>query len=509
MGERKENKGLASLEDILNNESSETNDIQDKITNDDSAELNSDAKRIFEIPSEPNESDSSEMPNPLDTGEDGSNTKEDNSETEANTNNELINSIQGMEEVLNELEKPEENSNGIEYSNEPSNLGEVEYPANSINESDNYDNVEYPTEVNKVEKPSNNNQSKGAYFGFEQRILLFSILFIVPFVIGFFLIFKSLYVNNAEYINYTETSDLDYKVYLKENSFYDEQFLGKDMLYVASLIDHVDIDFLYNFSISEKLDLDLKYTIEGVLSITDGDGKKTYLTKTYELAPGEVVSMKDKQDHTINERIIIDYEHYNQIANSFKATYGVDTSSKLSVYLKVEKASNDSKIKDISNENNMLIEIPLSQRSVSISMDYNNINNNSSLTRKKSVSIGNILLLGIALLFIAVSIFSLVKLLKLFGLLSDSKTAHDRYVEKLMRQYDRLIVEHFTCPDLQKFNVIKIKDFNELLDMRDNLKTPILYYNVSKHQKSYFYIQNYKDLYLLIIKDVDLENKKK
>ena len=79
----------------------------------------------------------------------------------------------------------------------------------------------------------------------------------------------------------------------------------------------------------------------------------------------------------------------------------------------------------------------------------------------------------------------------------------------MMRQYDRLIVEHFTCPDLQKFNVIKIKDFNELLDMRDNLKTPILYYNVQKHLKSYFYIQNYKDLYLLVIKDVDLENEKK
>ena len=59
------------------------------------------------------------------------------------------------------------------------------------------------------------------------------------------------------------------------------------------------------------------------------------------------------------------------------------------IYLNVEKTSKTDVIKDMENDNNMLIEIPLSQRSVSISMNYKDINRNSSLVKKSSVSVNS------------------------------------------------------------------------------------------------------------------------
>ena len=361
------------------------------------------------------------------------------------------------------------------------------------------------TQNQRFENSNTPNNANTKYVSYESRVIRFSLLFVIFFVGGFFLMLKSFKFNQEEYIDYTETTNLDYRVYLKENDFYEEKYLDKGMLYVASLIDHIDIDFLYNFNITEKVDLDFKYNITGVLSITDNDGKNVYLTKDYTLLEDKAFKMNGEQDHTIKENITIDYGAYNKLANSFKATYGLDTSSKLTIYLNVDKTSHDDTIKDVEKANNMLIEIPLSQRSVSISMDYKDINRNSSLVKKSSVTVNSALFVVIAVILILVSFFGLFKLLKLLGLMSNKKSPYDKFIAKMMRQYDRLIVVHYTCPDLSNYNVIKIKEFNELLDMRDNLKVPIMYYNVTDHQKSYFYIVNNNDLYLLVLKSVDFE----
>lgn len=357
----------------------------------------------------------------------------------------------------------------------------------------------------KPTKTTSTNNSNGKYVSYENRVVRFSLFFVVFFLVGFFIMYKSFTFNQEKYINYAEQTNLDYKVYLKENKFYEDKYLDKGMLYVASLIDKIDIDFLYNFNISEKVDLDFKYNITGVLSITDNDGKNVYLTKDYKLLDDKTFSLRGEQDHTIKENIVIDYGAYNKLANSFKSTYGLDTSSKLTVYLNVDKTSSNQDIKDVEKANNMLIEIPLSQRSVSISMDYKDINRNSSLVKKSSVTVNNTLFVIVGAILILVSFYGLYRLLKLLGLLSPKKSAYDKYIAKMMRQYDRLIVVHYTCPDLSNYNVVKIKEFNELLDMRDNLKVPIMYYNVTDHQKSYFYIINNNDLYLLVLKSVDFE----
>ena len=58
-----------------------------------------------------------------------------------------------------------------------------------------------------------------------------------------------------------------------------------------------------------------------------------------------------------------------------------------------------------------------------------------------------------------------------------------------------------------RFLLYIISKFEELLDVRDNLKLPIMYYVVTKHTKCCFYIKHNDDLYLLTIKSVDLEQK--
>ena len=45
--------------------------------------------------------------------------------------------------------------------------------------------------------------------------------------------------NKTYYVDYTEKSSVDYGVYLKENGFYEENYVDKDYAYIASLIDKI------------------------------------------------------------------------------------------------------------------------------------------------------------------------------------------------------------------------------------------------------------------------------
>ena len=54
-------------------------------------------------------------------------------------------------------------------------------------------------------------------------------------------------------------------------------------------------------------------------------------------------------------------------------------------------------------------------------------------------------------------------------------------------------------------NVIEVRSFTELLDARDNLNLPILYLNTIPHEEGLFYILNNTDLYILLIKNDDLD----
>ena len=410
---------------------------------------------------------------------DSSNTIDDSLVNKENSITEIIDDNKNIESS-NVLYESKNDNLMVEKSNEKIDNISIDYtPHNSIN--------------NKK------------YISYERRLLRFSVVFILSFAIGVILLYQSLIIKNEEYINYTEKSNLDYRVFLKENDFYEDKFLNKDMLYVASLIDYIDIDYLYNFNISEKVDLDFNYNISAKLSIMDSEGKKIYLTKDYKLSEDKNFSLKGSQDHTIIEHISIDYDEYNKIANSFKSTYGLETTSKLSVYLNIDKKSNDDKIKELSPTNNMLIEIPLSEKSISIQMDYKDINNNSNIIKQKSISISNYILAIVAGILLIISLYAVISLLRLIGLLSPKKSKYDKYISKIMRQYDRLIVNSYTCPNLRNYNVVKIKEFNELLDMRDNLKLPIMYYSIIENQKCYFYIVNNTDLYLFILKAVDFD----
>ncbi len=331
------------------------------------------------------------------------------------------------------------------------------------------------------------------------KLILCIILFILSFTICIFFASKTVERKETTPINYSQKGNVDYKVYLNPNDFYAENYLEMNKTYVASLINYIDIDFNYLFNIDKEMDLAFEYKIIGELAIANSKGSGKYLEKEYILSDSKIKKMvKDKQ-LSIKENIKIDYGYYNQLASSFKSTYGVDINSYLNVYMEV-KVLNDGEEKLFDEPSKLLLSIPLSEKAIEINFDSSNQNIVKQMKNDTEVIFNqDYLILEIA--FLIPSCVFLVIIISKLVLILDIYTPYDKYVNRTLKEYDRLIVETNSLINTKSYNMIKVKNFNELLDARDNLKLPIIYFNTIPHREGIFYIINEKNIYLLQIDD--------
>ncbi len=345
------------------------------------------------------------------------------------------------------------------------------------------------------------NDDNNKYLGFNSRLYIYTVLFMIVLVLSSFFFSRAFNYSTAHTIDYSEKSEVNYKVYLKNNDFYDEEYLTKDKLYIASIIDKIDIDFDYDFFVNENIDLDFNCEIIGKLIIQNEQKNSIYYEKEYVLDKKSLYSIKNKSTNNIKKSISIDYDYYNDLANSFKNEYKINPVSSLIIYFKVTKDGDN--FTSLNNNSTMEVDIPLSKQSVNISLNYKKINNDSKLLKKSEVKLNNYLYLIISIILLGINLFVLYKLIKLLRVIVGKRSKYQRYVNKLLRQYDRVIInsnEEFNN-NLEK---VKISDFKELLDLRDISKLPIKYY-VPNSNKCFFYIEYDNKVYLYTIKKVDYE----
>ena len=346
----------------------------------------------------------------------------------------------------------------------------------------------------------------------KQRLSLFGkafiyfVVFIVSVSLGTLLLKNSFFFRKDKVVNYTEKSNLDYKVYLKENDFYEDEYLGKDMLYVATLIDKIAVDFDYNFNSEANQDIEFTYSIIANLSITNPTGTKSFFEKKYPLVEEKKINLKNGTSQLISEKIKLDYPYYNTLANSFKSQYGVDSESKLTVYMVINKSSSSDNAVIIGSSSVMNVSVPLSERAVDIRLDYKEINETSSIIQKDNITIKDYIPFGLACGLLLASLIMAVNIVRTLAKMIHKKSIYDRYVSKLLKEYDRLIAESSTLMSFKEKEIINIKKFTELLDIHDNLQLPIMYYEVTPHDLCYFYINHENVVYLLELSSEELES---
>lgn len=308
-------------------------------------------------------------------------------------------------------------------------------------------------------------------------------------------------------LNYNEIGKVDYKVYLKENSYYNEKFLPKGMKYIANLINTINVDFKYEIHSSDNLDYTYKYKVSANLVITDKSDKTKVLYEKPSTLVEEVINKVTDNNFIINEDVDIDYDEYNDYINAFKKDYALTVDSNLILTMEVETNGVYPTTDDLASKNQLQISIPLSEQTIDISMDSKELNTSGNLSGQAEFKVNNVILLiaGITLGLLGIIIFGIA--IYLYITTKKKKDLYQTTVSKYLKEYDRVIVSS-KQPNIDERlfdEIIRVMTIEELVDLHDMTGKPIIYYEVIPNEKSYFIIINDRLLYKLTITKAWLE----
>lgn len=333
-----------------------------------------------------------------------------------------------------------------------------------------------------------------------RRGVLFKLL-ILPCLLT--LIVSIVLLNNSFSINghianvgYNEVGNADYKVYLKQNNYYDSKYLNSGMQYVASLISSINTKFNYEIHSDKNVEYLYSYHVTGDLIIYDpNDESKILYTKKYHLLDNKTEKIKSN-NLVVNEDIDIDYDEYNNYVNSYKRDYGISANSKLVVTMDIQVKGNDPKSENKMNHKNQLqISIPLSEQTINIDINSDKIDYRGSLFSSIGPTITNKILFPFGLLLFLLSLAGLGAAIWLF-INYRKKNIYLITLHKFLRDYDRLIVNATDSISEKKFErVIPVSSFLELVDAAQNNRTSILFFEAIPGEKSFFLVIKDNTLY--------------
>lgn len=376
-------------------------------------------------------------------------------------------------------------------------------------------------EVSNTKKEENSTKEKTSdkhaynvnskrYFGYNERLLINVITIFSFLILSIVFLTSSISIKSKSKVYYNQSSSVDYKVYLKPNDYYKDPYLDKNMQYIASLIDNVDVNFSYFFNANQSINYKYSYYVKADVSVTDSQDKsKIIYSNSDKLTEPVYFTRQNSNGFNISQNVKVDYSKYNDLVKTFKSSYAISANSNLVLSLCVEIVDEKGNmIRSYDSSDSSKITIPLTEQMIDISIDSKNINNSNNVNIYKEFSIGNKLLFGLSIASFIIFIASIIKLIMFLNKTAARKTLYDLTLNKILKEYDRVIVNSKKIVDANE-NVIDVKNFNELLDVRDNLEKPIIFSEIHKGQKSIFVVKTPNETYRYVLKLSDLEEEKK
>ena len=291
----------------------------------------------------------------------------------------------------------------------------------------------------------------------------------ITLFIGIFLLIFYITRTKNQYIIYNDKANIDYKVYLKEDDSYNEN----KTRYMASLIKTIKTNFQYNLDFSLKAKYRYSYHVVAEVGVEDEKSASNIYHFSEDLVNKKLTV--GEENLSIQEKLNIDYSHYNDLISKFKDTYDLNsTTSHLNLYLYVTvRDVNQSKKTILKDKKVSSLSIPLTENKVSIDIDDDTITStNHKILIDSCDNYTWILVVSSFYLFV-----SLIYIVYLIIYARKSRTArmiYDKEIKSIMNNYDSSIQKINTYYDIGTSQILKIDSFNEMLEIHDTLKQPIL-----------------------------------
>lgn len=295
-------------------------------------------------------------------------------------------------------------------------------------------------------------------------------------------------------VSYNESGTLDYQICLKDNDFIRENCLNGDRSFVTALINTMTVNLDYYISSSQNLQYRYTYDVVAhVRSTPKEDDQNAVYDETYPITQNE---------GTINSGILsldleipIDYNAYNTMLTEFKKNYvlALDSTLSIAVTLHVEGWS-DTMRETLTKDYTMTLSMPLSESTTKVTLTDANIADEGTLVAYQENGIyawRTLILSGLLIMDVILGIALIVLIYQTRPREKDYR----KIVKRILKNYDQAIVKTLSLPNLRNYRVIDVETFEDMLDARDNLQKPILFYEDKEQDCDVFVIINDQEAY--------------
>ncbi len=308
-------------------------------------------------------------------------------------------------------------------------------------------------------------------------------------------------------MSYTQQGNLDYRVYLKPNEFISNEYLEEGEAYILDLIDHVSVTSLYNFKSTTKTNVAGTNKLVATLKIyykesSDKSQNPEVMTKEQTLDE-KVINFTDDKYSTLSSYDIY-LDDYLKMVEEFQSKVKISIDAYLEISMENELSGSVGGASYDGNYGTSL-SIPLSESVVKIDSQKNDSKTEkiyeSDLVKTNKTVMSYIVIANV-LTFIIICLL----LRKLF--MFTNKSEYERTLNKILKNYDDIIVNTSTILDVNKYKLIEIEEFKEILNLSRELLLPIMNYEVTKGKETWFYVIKDDILYRYVVSYEVLEKKK-
>ena len=333
-------------------------------------------------------------------------------------------------------------------------------------------------------------------------LIIFGIVVCIILGITFFNIGLK-YEGKSEYIYSYEAKKSDnYEALLKPNQFYTSNTLPKDLYYASKSIDKFGLEFKYDFNGSKEADISYNYNIIAnmVATVANNDDKgKEVWNREFKILDNTSSNISG-EEFSINEKVDIDYEYYNNLARSYEEVYGISINAILKVYFNISYNINLQGLDENSKTINDYIEldIPITSTITNIEEKYQNTTSEKIMPQiTKGTSTTKVVYYIFSAIFIisAIALFIIMKKV----IKKTPKEIYKSNMKHVLKYYKDLIVTISNKPDFSHLKLMELNCIDDLIDVAEQNNCNIIHYEVMKNEESELYVIINEYLYMYVI----------
>ncbi len=289
-----------------------------------------------------------------------------------------------------------------------------------------------------------------------------------------------------------QDSKIDYRVKIFKNDFIKTEYMEKDKTYITDLVDDIEVNYNYKLTNSKKFDSNYKYNITYRIAVKHNSTGKELWTEEEKLIDNKDI-IPNKNTIEIQDSAIVNYDALNDKVKQFKLDYNIPIDATLEINLNVID-NNTNKIIAYTglatNLNTEIIDINKNEQS-NIQAEIKT----ESKQKTPIIVIIAIIVSIISILYTAYEIYNTIR----YNL--SRKSYYEKAINKILKNYGDIVAELVNPVDLSKLNVIDVKNFDQMLDVEEELRIPIMFYETEKNVSGEFVIVTNEIAYRYVLKN--------